>query len=51
MVGQQLLSKDSENRAVQDHITINEQFKSINEILVEIKDLHKDTHRILGERE
>ena len=51
MVGQQLLSKDSEERAMQDHITLNEQFKYLNDLIIEIRDLHKDTHRLLGERE
>lgn len=51
MVGQQLLSKESEERAIQDHITLNKQFKSLNDLIIEIKDLHKDTHRLLGERE
>ena len=51
MVGQQLLNKDTELRAIQDHITLNEQFKSLNELMLEIRDLHHDTHRLLGERE
>ena len=51
MVGQRLLNKESEERAMQDHIIINEQFKALNELVLELKDLHKDTHRLLGEHE
>ena len=51
LVGQQLLNKDSEKRAFQDHITLNEQFKSLNDLILEIKDLHQDTHRLLKEKD
>jgi hypothetical protein len=51
MVGQKLINKESEERATQDHIILNEQFKYLNELVQELRDMHKDTHRLLGERE
>jgi hypothetical protein len=50
MVGQQLLNKKSEVRSAQDHITLNEQFKSLNDLILEIKDLHEDTHKLLKDK-
>lgn len=50
LVGQGILGKKSEFRSEQDHILINEQFKIVNELLIEIKDLHRDTHKLLQDK-
>ena len=47
LVGQGILGRKSEFRSEQDHVMINEQFKIMNDLLCEIKDLHQDTHKLL----
>jgi Tfp pilus assembly protein PilN len=48
MVGQEIMGRSAEKRAQEDHETLKEQFSSIQELLKEIKELHRHTHEMLG---
>lgn len=57
MVGQQITGKEAESRDIEDHYMILNQFQRMEDamfkltiILEEIRELHKDTHRLLDEK-
>lgn len=49
LVGQELLGRNAEERAVKDHQILNEQYKNILMMMDDLKHLHKDTHKLLKE--
>lgn len=51
MVGQEILGRSSEKRAQADHETLQDQFSKIKILMEEIKDMHKDTHKLLEKAE
>lgn len=51
MVGQEILGRSSEKRAQADHETLQDQFSKIQILMEEIKDMHKDTHKLLEKAE
>jgi hypothetical protein len=51
MVGQEILGRSSENRAQQDHETIQDQFFKMQILMEELRDMHRDTHKLLDRTE
>lgn len=49
MVGQEILGRKSELRAQNDHEILNDQYVKIKDLIVELKDLHQDTHKLLAD--
>lgn len=51
MVGQDLMGRNAEIRAQEDHEMLKEQYKDIKALLEEIKKLHHHTHEMLGTKD
>jgi Tfp pilus assembly protein PilN len=51
MVGQEILGRSAERRSQIDHVTLQAQFSKIQILMEEIKDMHKDTHKLLEKAE
>ena len=48
LVGQNLMGKNSERRAEQDHKMIRKEFSEIQDLLNELKDMHQDLHDLIS---
>ena len=51
MVGQDLMGRNAELRAQEDHEMLKEQYQDIKALLEEIKKLHHHTHEMLGTKD